>query len=151
MAFAIAPTFAPVQESGRGNLILNLLTATLAANVGAFDPTGAAADSGLMNSNNGAIDAVPANTTSIPVGFGPGEDNWAQQDVDALEVLLNDAGALASGLSFAPPILVANVAPLPPGSTLTNANVVIGIHNRGAAAAGPITGSKLKATHSLVK
>jgi hypothetical protein len=150
MAFGVAPTFAFVQESGRGNLVLNLDAATLAANAGAFDPTGAAADSGLMNSNNGAIDAVPANTTSLPTNFGPGQDNWSQEDADALEVLLNDAGALASALSFSV-TLVPNVNPLPPGSTVTNNNVVVGVHNRGAAAAGPITGSKLKSQHSLTK
>lgn len=150
MAFGVAPTFTPVQESGRGSLILNVTLATLAANVGAFDPTGAAADSGLISSNNGAIDPVPANTTSLPAGFGPGEDNWSQEDADALEVLLNDAGALASALSYSV-TLVANVNPLPPGVSKTNSNVVIGVHNRGAAAAGPIDGTKIKATHSLVK
>jgi hypothetical protein len=135
MALGGVAVFVPVQEAGRGSLNLNLSGVTLAINAGAFDPTGAAADSGLLNSNNGVIDAVPANTTSLPTDFGPGEDNWAADDVTALQVALNDTGAVASNLSWRAS-LVANVNPLPAGVNKTNANVVVGLHNRGAAATG---------------
>ena len=150
MAFGGVPAFALVQESLHGVNIINFTGATLAANVGAFDATGAAADSGLLNSNNGAIDAVPANTSSLPVNFGPGQDNWTQEHVDALTVLLNDQGATASELSYVL-LLIANVNPAPAGSGLTNNNVRIGVHNSAAAlAAGAIT-AKLWNIHSIVK
>ena len=147
MALGGSAVFVPVQEAGRGSLNLNLGGVTLAANVGAFDSTGAAADSGLLNSNNGAVDAVPANTTSLPADFGPGEDNWSADDVVALQVALNDTGATASNLSWRA-TLVPNVNPLPAGVSKTNANVVVGLHNRAALLAASGLQATLKIPHT---
>jgi hypothetical protein len=147
MAFGGAAVFTSVQESGNGVNVILASGVTLAANVGAFDPTGAAADSGLFNSNNGTIDPVPANTTSLPASFGQGEDNWTQDGVNALVASLNDLGALNSNLSVRGS-LVANVNPLPAGVSLTNANVKLGVHNKGAGGATSIT-SLLQLLHTL--
>ena len=136
MAFGGAPVFAAVQSAGRGNLVTTMTGAALTAVAGAFDNTGAAADSGLLNSNNGAIDTVPNNTTSLPTAYSSGEDNWSQEDVDALIVHLNDTAA--SNLVWSV-LLVANANAAPVGSTITNNNVVIGVHNTNAVAAAAIS------------
>lgn len=148
MAFGGVAVFALSTEAGRGSLFLTNTGQTLTANVGAFDPTGAAADSGLLNSNNGGVDAVPANTTSLPTTFGPGEDNWSAENVAALLCNLTDTGATASILSWRA-ALVANVNPLPAGVTKTNANVRVGIHNKGAGAAAVIV-TRLELPHTSV-
>lgn len=149
MAFGGAATFTFQQSASRGTLFLTDTGQTLAANVGAFDATGAANDSGLLNSNNGDIDAVPANTTSLPADFGPGEDNWTADDVAALLVNLTDTGATASILSWRC-ALIANVNPLPAGVTKANANVRVGIHNKGAGAASGIV-VRLQMPHTSIK
>ena len=147
MAFGGAPAQALVQSAGRGTLIDTVTAATLAANAGAFDPTGAAVDTGLLNSNNGAIDAVPANTTSLLAAFGSGPDNWSQEDVDALIVHMNDT--VDSSVVWNA-VLIANVNPPPAGSNITNNNVRIGLHNTNAVvAAGMVI--IIQALHSFQK
>jgi hypothetical protein len=98
------------------------------------------ADVGALSSNGAAIDAVPANTLAngLPANFGPGPDNWAQVDVDALTVLLQDAGNTVTKLASSK-ALVANVNPAPAGSSITNANAEVLVHNLGAGAANALT------------
>lgn len=132
MAFGGAAT---VKVVGPQLLVVEGLS--LAANVGAADPTGVAADTGVVTSNNGAIDTPIANAVQLPADLGPGEDNWTQAELDALEVLLNDAGPNASNLCVIKS-LVPNVNPAPPGSAITNNNINLLIHSKGAVTADAI-------------
>ncbi len=146
MAFGGSPEIVSVQPAGRGGLLAKLSGATLSARVGAFDATGAAPDSGLLSSNAGAIDEVPANTMSLPASFGPGPDDWTQEDVDTLLVHANDT--VDSSVVWNAR-LVANAEPAPPGSSLTNNNVVIGLHNTNpVAASGLVALIQLLIPHS---
>ena len=144
MAFAGTPAFTTI-----GPEKTRLRGATLTANVGALDNTGVAADSGLVTSNNGAIDAVPAGAVSLPTSYGPGQDNWSQADADALEVALNDAGAVPAQLHYEV-LLVANVNPAPVGANITNNNVQVTVHNLGAGAA-LVLDVLLNASHTIVR
>ena len=144
MAFAGSPAFVTV-----GAEKLRLRGATLTAVAGALDNTGVAADSGLISSNNGAIDAAVAGAVALPTNYGPGQDNWSQADADALEVALNDAGAVVTHLHYEV-LLVANVNPAPAGSGLTNNNVQVTVHNDGAGAA-LVLDVLLNASHTIVR
>jgi hypothetical protein len=150
MAFAGTPAFlAAGARAGAGKHLISELTgATLAATVGAVDPTGAAADTGALTSNTGAIDAVPANHNSLPAEFGPGPDNWSQGDIDSLSVIMDESSAVVTKLSYSK-ALVPNVAPAPAGSSITNANAQILIHSLGGIVAG-LT-ARLILEHSLVR
>jgi hypothetical protein len=148
MAFGGAAVFAAVQSAGRGNLVTSMTGATLTANAGPYDPTGVAADSGQITSNGGAIDPVaPATATSLPAAYGPGPDNWSQEDVDALIVHLNDTVDSSVVWNV---LLVANVNPAPAGSNITNNNVVIGLHNTNAVAAAGLS-AKIQSLYSTSK
>jgi len=64
---------------------------TLAANVGAYDPTGVAADSGLLST----AAAPPAGAVALPATFGPGQGNWTAADVAALDARVEDSAVTA--------------------------------------------------------
>jgi hypothetical protein len=144
MAFAGAPVSVLL-----GAEKLRIRGVTLGPVAGPLDNTGAAPDSGLVGSNNGAIDPVLAGALSLPVNFGPGQDNWTQADADALEIALNDAGAVPTHLHYEV-LLVANVNPAPAGSGLTNNNVQVTVHNDGAGAA-LVLDIFLNASHTIVR
>ena len=144
MAFAGTPA----QTDVGPNKVL-MTGSTLTAVAGALDNTGAAADSGVVTSNTGDIDAVLAGALSLPDAFGPGKDNWSQADVDALETALNDAGAVVTHLHYEA-LLVANANPAPTGSNLTNNNVNVTVHNDGAGAA-LVLSMLFNASHTLVR
>lgn len=151
MAFGGTPAFlaAGARTGQSRHLISELTGVTLAANVGAIDPTGAAADTGALTSNTGAIDAVPANHSSLPAAFGKGPDDWTQADVDAVTIVLEDGSAGVTKLQTAK-ALVANVGAAPAGSMISNANMQLLVHNLGAGAAGAI---KLRAImeHTIIR
>jgi len=109
---------------------------TLAANAAA-SPDRANADTGALTTNQGAIDAVPANTNQLLAGWGPGADNWTQTDVDAVTALAQDTGANVTKLATSK-ALVANVNPAPSGSTISNENCEVLVHNLGAGAADAV-------------
>lgn len=134
--------------AGQGGYnILDVTGLTLAATV-AFPPVRANADTGVLSTNNGAIDAVPANTSSVPAAFGPGQDNWTADDVESLTVLVDQAGATAAvcGSSKA---RVANVNPAPAGSNIANANAEVTIHNKSAVVA--TLAIRLIYEHSIIR
>ena len=137
MAFGGAAVFlaAGARTGQTRHLISEVTGLTLAAFVAA-PAVRANADAGVLSSNGAAIDAVPANTqaSGLAAAFGPGPDNWAQGDVDALTVTAWDAGTPVTKLSVSK-ALVANVAAAPAGSTITNNNAEVTIHNLGAVAA----------------
>ena len=150
MAFGGAATYAPVLEypAQPNAAILNVTGLTLAANA-AFPPVAANADTGQLSSNTGVIDAVPANTLSLPSVFGPGPDNWSATDVAALNVSVQNVAAGATVLA-AVATLVANVNPAPAGSGITNANVMIQFHNKTPAVAAGALAIMAQAAHSLI-
>lgn len=148
MAFAGAPTFALVQEyaAQTNSAIVNISGLSLGPIV-AFPPVDANADVGQLSSNNGAIDAVPPFTLSLPAGFGPGPDNWSATDVAALNASIQNIGAFGPVFS-AVATLVPNVNPAPAGSSITNANVQIQIQNK-AAVPGDVLAIRLQAEHTI--
>jgi hypothetical protein len=96
-------------------------TGGLLAFVGAFDPLGVQADSGLVTTD---LTTTPAGAITIPTTFGPGEGNWTQADVDAVDVILNDqTPAPAPGVDLAA------------YKALVGGNLQVGVHNRGIAPA----------------
>lgn len=95
------------------------------------------ADAGVLTTNGGAIDAVPANTNQFVAGWGPGPDNWSQGDVDSVTVTLNENSNTVTKLSYTK-ALVANVNPAPTGSGITNNNLEVTVQNLGAGAASEV-------------
>jgi hypothetical protein len=78
------------------------------------------------------VGAIP-----IPTTFGPGEGNWTQADVDAVDVILNDqTPAPAPGMD-----LVYYKA-------LVGGNLQVGVHNRGL---GPVVNveASINAQHTI--
>ena len=137
MAFAGAAVF--LAAGARTGQTRHLISEITGLTLGVFVAAPAVrtnGDAGVLSSNGGAIDAVPASTTGsgLAAAFGPGPDNWAQGDVDALTVLMWDQAAAVTKLSVSK-ALVANVAAAPAGSTITNNNAEVTIHNLGAGAA----------------
>ncbi len=138
MAFGGAAVFlaAGARVGQSRNMIEEVSGVSLAIFV-ASPPVRANADVGVLSSNGGAIDAVPANTQSLPAAFGSGPDNWSQSDVDALTVLAQDTLAAVTKIaSFK--ALVANVNPAPAAPVITNANVEVTVQNLGAGAAAAL-------------
>ena len=111
---------------------------TLAAYVAGPPAVRANADTGVFSSNRGAIDAVPANTLSLPAAFGPGQDNWSASNLEAVTVVPSNNATPVTNL-VTTKALVANVNPAPAGSAITNANAELITQNLGAGAAAAIT------------
>jgi len=111
---------------------------TLAATV-ASPPDRANADTGVLTTNQGAIDAVPANTNQFQTGWGPGQDNWSQRDVDSVTPVVLDQSTNVTSKLITTKALVANANPAPTGSTITNSNLEITTHNLGAGAGDVMT------------
>ena len=91
---------------------------SIAAFVGAPDPTGAAADSGVF------VSGVPAvNQNALPANFGPGAGHWDAAWLQALEaqVVNPDPASLVLGSSVELAI-----------KTLVGSDIVLTFHNRGA-------------------
>jgi hypothetical protein len=90
----------------------------LGAFVGPFNPP-AQPDSGLLTTD---LTTTPPGAIQIPTTFGPGEGNWTQADVDAVDVILNDqtpAPAPSANLAYY--------------KQLVGGNLQVGVHNRGTA------------------
>lgn len=140
MAFGGAAVFlAAGARSGQSRHLISEITGLTLAAFAAAPADRANADAGALSSNGGAIDAVPADTlgSGLPAAFGPGPDNWDQTNLDALTVILEDAGNTVTKLAHSK-ALVANTNPAPAGSAITNNNAEVIVHNLGAGAAGAL-------------
>ena len=122
----------------------------LAARLGAFDPTAAAADSGVFTT----ADPTATNFHGLPRNFGPGRGRWTPTDLMRLSIDIYDPadGAAPSPsihvalmraenlvdvnnsfqIDFVPGLTIAVVGAGPPRF----GDLLIGIHNRGAVASG---------------
>jgi hypothetical protein len=101
--------------------------------VGPFTPPGQP-DSGVLTTD---LTTTPPGAIQIPTTFGPGEGNWTQADVDAVDVILNDqtpAPAPSANLAYY--------------KQLVGGNLQVGVHNRGVAQAVPIE-IALDAQHTI--
>lgn len=109
----------PNTATGARNQVVSVTGLTLAARIGAPDPT--AADTGVLVTGTAA-----ANQNALPATFGPTAGTWTQADVDNLWVEIDDsddtADATASQLNVA-------------SRSLSSGNLVLTIHNRGAGVA----------------
>jgi|GEM_PF-1833318 len=108
---------------------------TLGANVGAYDPTGVAADSGLLTTD---LTTPPAGAVLIPTTFGPGEGNWTQADVNVVGVYVEDSSVGADVR-----VAVAQKA-------LVGGNLQIGIHSLEAGLAGALR-VRIDAEHTATR
>ncbi len=129
MAFGGAQTDNKGGPTNAGTFqIADLITGlTLAARVGVFDATGAAADSGILTTKQGP----PANSNSLPTGFGRGPGKWQTTDANFIDVTIFDG--TDSGGGAVSNVTVSSIA-------VTSGDLVIGFHSRSAGAAtGPLT------------
>jgi len=111
-----------------------VLGLTLGANVGAFDPTGVAADSGLLST----AAAPPVGAIALPTTFGPGQGNWTAADVAMVW------GALFDGS------VVANVRIAPVWRQLVGGDLLVGVHSLEAGAPAAI-GLRLTSVHTVIR
>lgn len=105
---------------------------TLGPNAGAFDPTGVAADSGLLTTD---LTTTPALAVQIPTTFGPGEGNWTAADVTAVEVHHDDSSVAANVR-----VGVAQIG-------LVGGNLQVGLHGLDLGIAGALR-IRLRAEHT---
>jgi len=130
--------FPPSELAGLRNTAA-LIGLSLAARVGAFDPT--MPDSGQL------VTGVPGpGQIGIPPTWGRGRNNWRFDDIFTLDVTVNASGDAApvGGANAGPDIYVVTVDPTPDG------NLVWNFHNRGASPSGDLF-IKLRCDHSLVR
>lgn len=106
---------------------------TLAANVGAFDATGVAADSGLLTTD---LTTTPAGAVTVPTTFGPGEGAWTAAEAAAVQASVEDSSATANTR-----VAVAQKA-------LVGADLQVGVHSLEVGAAGALR-VRLNAEHTL--
>jgi hypothetical protein len=123
---------------------------TLTAYVAGPPAVRANGDTGAFTSNRAAIDPVPAFTLQLPAAFGPGQDNWALANVQALTVLPADNTALTAVKLFVTKALVPNVNPAPVGSSITNANAEVIVQNLAGSVASALT-IRMILEHTIVR
>lgn len=123
MAFGGSLTFQNPGEAGSRSSTTQISDPTLAGRAGAFDVT--AVDSGALTTDQ----TPPADHDAIDPGFGPGEGNWTQEDVDRVQVSVIDGDdtALATGSVVH---LVSKV--------LLAGDLVVNFHNKGVGASGDL-------------
>lgn len=120
MAFAGTQTNVLMNATpGVKNGRVSITGLTLAARVGAPDPTGVAADSGLLGT------VAAANTNVIPDDFGPGPGNWDATLMANIGIEIDDPDGTAAATASDAHVF---------SRTLASGNVSICIHNRGAGA-----------------
>lgn len=101
----------------------------LLGRVGAADPTGVAADSGVLRSDA----VVNVNMHVLPANFGPGRGRWTQADVDALDVLVAEAGDSIAPSAGA---IRTNARPSMFSKALVGADLQVTVHNPSVDAGG---------------
>lgn len=122
MAFGgVAAFAAPAAARGSLKNRVVLTGVTLAARVGNFDPTGAAADSALLSTDQ----AVVVNQQALPASFGFGPGGYVAGD----EALITVEADGDNGAAILPDVYVASIA-------VAAGNLQIGLHNRGAGVSG---------------